>query len=673
MTTGSTGIQSVMGIRGLKVFGGLVREEYLVELRDWQRASRIYREMADDVTVGTLLDAIMAPLLAADFDVLPLTDSEADMKAAEFVLTAMNQMDRQTWRAHVVDMLESLIFGFAVAEVVLEKREDGKLWIRNLEPRGAETLWRWEWEDDRPTAFVQRDPVSGAAHTIPMGKMVHVAFRGRKGNPQGKPLLRSLFRPWLKLKYLENFEALGIERDVGGMPVIDFPDPDKWHGPSDLASLKTIFQEALENLRMAENMWLLLPPGARAQSWGSGPRSYNIREAIVAKQKEILMRFFAQFLMLGMGEGGTQALVKGSQSFFVLALKSIQQELLEAWNQQLVPLLMEYNHFPGITGQPVIAWNDPGAPDIVGLLTAYGQGVTAQVLTPTRQDEEHLRAVLDLPDLPDDEGLGARGVAPGGMFPFAEAPAGQQLRLRPDRWDDFLNSYQKELVSAYDPWMGETRRIMERGITEGWSEAQMDAMLRARLQDLETDLTAMGRARIFEGARLGLGQRLAHRANSPGVQRLVTVLQGRNAQYLAESLIPDIRAALIAQMVPGLTSEGLRTSLGRVDASFRPRVASYSGGATVAIFDVQRRAGVDENAERRSRGEPIIPVRWVLDPTARHCQTDSGKGTFGCPGLARVYAGGWDSLPTVPAGNVSCLANCRCHLEADYGNGWERG
>ena len=661
----------VMGVRGLSVFSGVLREEYLTDLRDWHKAARIYREMADDITVGTLLDSIIMPLLAADFDVPPISEAPGDVAARDFLWEAMNSMDHQTWRSHVVDALECLTFGFSFAEVIMEKRDDGRLWLKNLDPRGQETLQRWEWEEDHPVAFIQRDPVTGKMYSIPVAKAVHVTFRGRKGNPQGKPILRSLFRSWLKLKYLENFEALGIERDVGGMPVVDFPDPEKWQGPTEASQLKEIFQETFENLRMAENMWLLVPPGARAQSWGSGPRSYNVREAIVAKQKEVLMRFFAQFLYLGMEQVGTQALVKGSQDFFSLALKAVQQEILEAWNLQLVPLIFEFNSFPGMTELPQITWNDPGKVDVDALLQAYGQGVTSKVLTPLRQDEEHVRALMDLPDLPEGEGMGPRETTPS-MFPFSEHPAGQRLRVAPDKFDSFLNAYQRELVETFDPWIEETQRLMIRATGDGWNQGRIKAMVEARLQDLESHLTVLGHSRIFEAGQMGLGARLAHRADSPGVQRLITELQARNDRFLAESLIPDLRKGLFGHVEAKLSVEQLKEGLTKTLGSFRPRVGSYSGGATVAIFEAQKRAGVDENAERVGRGEKPIPVRWVLDPNAEHCENDPSRGTFGCIHLARVYPGGWGEMPTIPAGNVSCLGNCRCHIEADFGNGWER-
>jgi hypothetical protein len=155
--------------------------------------------------------------------------------------------------------------------------------------------------------------------------------------------------------------------------------------------------------------------------YAGGSKAYDISSVIDRKRKEIFMRGFAQFLALGMAQVGTQALVKGSHDFFMLSLVALQQELLEAWNQQLVPTMFQYNLFPGLTGLPVLRWNAPGKVDVQAVLQAYGQGVQSEVITPTREDEERVRELLDFPDLPPDVGEDVRG---GGSVQVpAEVPA----------------------------------------------------------------------------------------------------------------------------------------------------------------------------------------------------------------------------------------------------------
>ena len=275
------------------------------------------------------------------------------------------------------------------------------MYIKNLDPRGQETLDRWEFDPvdkDDTTGFWQRDPDTGALTLIPLDKTIHMTFRGRKGNPQGKSLLRDIWRLWRFIKDLENFEGIGLERSVGGMPIAELPDE-----PLDDADLAAL-QEALRNLRMDEEMYMITPFGLKVSPYSANMNTGPLNVVILRKQKEMLMRGFAQFLTLGMNNVGTQALEKGSQDFFTLGLKAVQQEFLETWNQQLVPYLFRFNKFPGMTGLPKISWDTPGRVDVEAMLTAYNTGKSAMVITPTREDEEHFRAIMDLPDLP--EGVG---------------------------------------------------------------------------------------------------------------------------------------------------------------------------------------------------------------------------------------------------------------------------
>ena len=395
--------QRVFGVRGLRNRAGRITEEYLAILKDWSKAKLVYTEMLDDLVISTLLDALKLPLLAAEFDTKPASDSLPDNDAALWLWDAMNGMRHQSWRSHVTDALEAIEWGFAVSEITLEKRLDGRLWLRNVDPRGQDTLFAWEFDDyDVATVFRQQSPNTGALLDIPLDKCVHVTLQGRKGSPQGKPLLRYLHRDWRFLRNLEDLEAIGVERDVGGMPVFTLPEEPV--SDSDIVRL----QAALKDLRMDEEMYFILPHGAGLDAYGAGQKSYDIGAIIERKEKKIFMRRFAQFLKLGMDNVGTQALVEGSHDFFMLGLEGIQQQLLEAWNDQLVPFLFRYNLFAGMTDYPQITWARPGAVDVKAILDAYSIAVDKKLITPTREDEEWIRPQLGAPDLPEGLGLEPR-------------------------------------------------------------------------------------------------------------------------------------------------------------------------------------------------------------------------------------------------------------------------
>jgi hypothetical protein len=395
-------ITGVIGVTGLKHIGGKIREEYLNAIRNWNTEVKLYQEMSDDPIIGALLDAIKLPLQAAEFYTEPATGGGVnDQAAADWLFENMNNMEGQPWNSHTEDALECLNFGFAVGEICLQKKTDGRLWLKNIDPRGVETLNSWGYdtmEPDKLLNFIQDDPNYGITHTIPISKCVHFKYRGRKGNPQGHSILRALYRPYKFARNLEDLEGIGIERDVGGMPVAKLA-PGGVYSDDDKDALKT----ALKGLRSDEEMYLILPPDVNVEPYGGGSKMYDVNQVIERWHKITLMRFFAQFIMLGMSEVGTQALVKGSQDFFSLALEAVQRYLLETWNLQLVPYLFRFNQWQGISGYPKIGWEKPGKIDLNSLITALNTAVGAKLLTPTDLDEDHIRAIADLPDLPDAE------------------------------------------------------------------------------------------------------------------------------------------------------------------------------------------------------------------------------------------------------------------------------
>lgn len=422
----TTTAEGVSGVPGLSIWNGLLQEEYLLQLKGTRR-HKVFREMRDDAVIGTLEDAVRMPLLAASFSVTPGGDADIDNEAAEFFKSVMNDMNKYTWRQHTLDMLDIIVEGFALSEIVFKKRtgsdadpgsnfDDGLIGIKILDPRAQSTIYRWGMDDNFDIEYVvQQDPNSARYLTIEAWKLLHATFRSRKRNPEGTPTLRSLYRAWYTRKNLEVLEAIGAERDLAGLPVLHLPSGATTED-------KTAAEKLVRGIRLDEEAGLVLPapPSGAEHGWkfelvGSpGQKQFKTREIIRDLNKIILMRFFAQFLMLGMDKVGTQALVEGSQDFFSLALESIQKELTEMWNQQLVPLVFKLNaeHFSEITALPELIWTPPGSKDALGMATVAKTMIEANVLTPEEGLEDFMRAAAGFPDRPEGVGEGPRGTSP---------------------------------------------------------------------------------------------------------------------------------------------------------------------------------------------------------------------------------------------------------------------
>jgi len=407
MTAGQA--QKVLLGTGLSFWRGTINEEYLTQLKPWSKAAQVYREMMDDVVVGALLDAIKTPLLSTEFNVDAVSDSPEDVAAAQFLESNLFNMPDMEWREHVEEVLDFLGFGFALAEQVMSKHTDGSIRLHTLLPIGQETIADWGTELSplgNPLIVRQRDPTMAKLREAPMAKMLHFTFRGRKRNPFGNSLLRSIYRPWYFKKNLEVIEAIGAERDVGNVPMAKLGETRLTDGE------RTDLKNALEAFRMDETSYLILPPEVDIKAYGGGSKVYNVRLMIRDWQNLIRQRFFAGFIALGTEQIGTQALAREMTTFFSLVIRSVQIRLLEVWKRQLITNIFRFNKF-SINQLPILRWRAPGKENMQSISQAIAVLVGSGVLENTPEVENHVRRAMGLPERVDKPAVGeTRGDVP---------------------------------------------------------------------------------------------------------------------------------------------------------------------------------------------------------------------------------------------------------------------
>ncbi len=251
---------------------------------------------------------------------------------------------------------------------------------------------------------------------------------------------------------------------------------------------------------------------------------------------------------------------------------------------------------------------------------------------------------------------------------YARKPAGQKQRstAAAGAWERVTNLQQRALVRAYDEWSARTRKELNQAIQRGATPPERYDIFKNSLTRLEASLAEVSVRGAERAGRVAAGKHF----DTPVVQQVVQAEKDIARRLVSESLVPNIEAHLLAAVVGGfvLSEEALKTSF----EPGRAMAAQYAGGAWVAIFKVQQGLGTELERERISAGLPVEPVRWVLDPNAEHC-AHGPDGFYGCPELEGEYTGGWSTLPTVPAGRVSCRGNCRCRLEVFRNGEWRRG
>lgn len=242
--------------------------------------------------------------------------------------------------------------------------------------------------------------------------------------------------------------------------------------------------------------------------------------------------------------------------------------------------------------------------------------------------------------------------------------AGIKQRQGAGDWEQLTNRQQRRITRAYDTWSAQTRRALN-------NMAKSGADLWAQQRFLEQALRAFERRMIEiynRGIDIAKNASADSKRDLPEVIHLADTKKTEGDRMITQNLIPLLAGNLMPAIIAGIAIDS-----GKLQDAFlssRSMAPQYSGGAWVMIFETQRELGYAREAERIKQGLPIEKVRWVLDPRAEHC--DDSAGYHGCVNLVGEYAS-WHDLPTVPAGQVTCRGNCRCHLEVFRNGAWQRG
>jgi len=347
-----------IGRAGFRRFGGQIYEEFLTNLRG-RRGIQVYREMRDnDPIIGATMFAIEQVIERAEWIIRPTDESALGKEAAQFLRSCMHDMEH-TWQDFISEVLSMLTYGWAWFELVYKLRKgqttrpetssrenDGLVGWRKIARRHQASFYEWVYNEERGEliAMQQMAPPDYDIKTIPLWKSLHFVTKRASGNPEGRSVLRNAYRPWYFKKNLEEIEAIGVERDLVGLPV--FTPPDGFDIDADEnEAVRTMIQKMIANMRRDEQEGILLPKGFSVEllSIGGSRRQFDTDRIINRYDKRIAATALAQFIMLGMDRVGSFALSKEQNDLFLVAVQSFLSKIAAQINRVAIPRLFEMN------------------------------------------------------------------------------------------------------------------------------------------------------------------------------------------------------------------------------------------------------------------------------------------------------------------------------------------
>jgi hypothetical protein len=417
-----------LGVTGVKRVSGYVDEEFLPALRG-RKAVRVYREMAtNDSMVGALLFTIDKLIREVEWKVLPADQSPEGIQAQEFLESCMEDMS-DSWDGFIGEVLSMIPYGWSWHEIVYKRRlgpwqkdpkkrskhSDGLIGWRKMPIRAQETLLRWSFDETGGIrAMIQMAPPRYQTTVIPIEKSILFRTSIAKGNPEGVSLLRTSYRAWYFKKRLEEFEAIGVERDLAGMPVGKVP-ADYLTAAKGTPQAKTVdaFKKMVRGVRRDENEGLVLPtqfdPDTKQPLFdfelmsSGGTRQFDTNSIITRYEQRILMSVLADFILVGHQDTGSYSLHTDKTGIFRSALNSIAKRIADCLNRYAVPRLFAINgwkmdELPRFEPTNV----DPPALDQLAAFISSTAGAGMQWF-PDPELEKYIREIARLPEMTDED------------------------------------------------------------------------------------------------------------------------------------------------------------------------------------------------------------------------------------------------------------------------------
>jgi len=362
-------ILAVCGDPGLDRASGLVDEEFHRDLKG-VKARKKYREMRDNSAIlGSGLWLIESLIRRVSWSTLPNESGHpmADY-VAEKVDEAFNDMATK-WQGVVAEFMTAMVFGYSYLENTFKlrrgfheneprlhsKHDDGLYGWRDWGLRAQESLDRWLFADDgRVLGMYQRPPHDSRTRFIPADRALHFKIRATKGNPEGYSLLRVPYVSYSYASRLTEVEAIGGERQVAGMPVMELPP--ELMSPNATDTEKTIraqYEKFVQKVRVDAYYGAVIPcedlPDGRKSGYrfkltsSSGKNESGLDPVIRRHERNMAMSLFIQFLLLGSDKAGSWALSDSHTHMLSMAIMATVESLAELCDDVAIPRLCRLN------------------------------------------------------------------------------------------------------------------------------------------------------------------------------------------------------------------------------------------------------------------------------------------------------------------------------------------
>ncbi|PPF18276.1 hypothetical protein C5B92_07105 [Rathayibacter sp. AY1A4] len=326
---------------------------------DWQWPKSIEvqdRMRTEDAQVGSVLRAVMFPIMSAEWMVDPAgaRPEVVDQIAADFNLPVMGRppaaplrtKGRFSWGEHLRLALLELPFGHSFFEQVY-KLENGQARLAKLAWRPPRTIESIEVAEDGGLVSITQYGRTGKEPVkIPVDRLVAYVNDREGGNWLGRSILRTAYKNWLLKDRILRVQALTAERNGLGVPVYTGADAPQGADVDQIISYRESEKDAglamAKAARAGEAAGASIPNGATFEFKGVTGTLPDTDDPIRYHDEQIARAVLAHFLNLGT-QTGSWALGSTFANFFTDSLNAVAQHIADVTQQHVVEDLVDLN------------------------------------------------------------------------------------------------------------------------------------------------------------------------------------------------------------------------------------------------------------------------------------------------------------------------------------------
>ena len=377
-----------------------------------------YRDMKQDGIISGSMSFIKAVLGKGGFAIPYHPDSTvAEKKTIDALNKSLDGMQDYDKKRLVSNWLSALDYGCSLNEVVLE-RVAGQMVFKTISPIHLTTVQRFEFKGGKleklklnpaeNDGLVQNLDV--AQKDINGSKILFFRIEADSDFPLGKSLLYGAYTAWKTKKILQEYEAIGVAKNLSG--VLDIRVPSEYINRyfAEPGSAEAIYVDNLltqaELLHAGKGSYILTASDTNAQGvalfevktvGGSGgnAQNFNVGAAIARYNQEIMLSLQTMVLSLGAEGGGSFALSDNSTYLMTLFIDNVRACLSSEF-KKAVRMAFEANGH-GLDRVPTIEFEAIEPLDWSEFTQGWQRLLQSGGVTPTEDLEAFFRAHGEAP------------------------------------------------------------------------------------------------------------------------------------------------------------------------------------------------------------------------------------------------------------------------------------